>query len=131
MHASKYVAGGVKTAAVETYMAGKEGTRVVVRYTEKGADKTAVGVEDFGKDALKESKGTVTHVDKAARTVAVKTEDGAETTYTVSKDATIDGWAWHSQGIGMDSQRRRQSDRPLHGRRREKASPFIQAYLIG
>ncbi len=90
MHASKYVAGGVKTAAVETYMAGKEGTRVVVRYTEKGADKTAVGVEDFGKDALKESKGTVTHVDKAARTVAVKTEDGAETTYTVSKDATIE-----------------------------------------
>jgi len=90
MHASKDVAMGAKTGAVDTYMAGKEGTRVVVHYTEKGADKTAVGVDDFGKDALKEGKGTVTHVDKAARTVTVKTEDGTEATYHVAKDATVD-----------------------------------------
>jgi hypothetical protein len=62
----------------------------VVHYTEKGADKTAVGVDDFGKDALKEGKGTVTHVDKAARTVTVKAADGTEDTYHVAKDATVD-----------------------------------------
>ena len=88
--AAKAVAGGAKTAGVATYMAGKEGTHVVVRYVAKGGEKTAVGVKDFGKDALKASKGTVTKVDKAGRTVAIKTEDGAEETFHVSKDAAVD-----------------------------------------
>ena len=79
-----------KTAAVDTYMAGKEGTHVVVRYIGKGADKTAIGIKDFGKDTLKVSKGTVTKVDQAAHTVGIKTEDGAEATYRFSKDAAVD-----------------------------------------
>lgn len=81
---------GVKTGAVDTYFAGKEGTHVVVRYTEKGAEKTADSVDDFGKDTMKVTEGTVTKVDKAAHTVSVKTADGAETTYDWGKDATID-----------------------------------------
>lgn len=81
---------GVKAGAMDTYFSGKEGTHVVVRYTEKGADKTAASVDDFGKDTMKVSEGTVTKVDKAAHTVSVKTEDGAETTYDWGKDATID-----------------------------------------
>jgi len=88
--ASKAVAGGVTKAGVETYMAGKEGTHVVVRYVTRGSDKTAVAVKDFGKDALKASKGTVSKVDKAGRTVAIKTEDGTEETYHISKDAAVD-----------------------------------------
>jgi NADH dehydrogenase FAD-containing subunit len=79
-----------KAGAVDTYFAGKEGTHVVVRYTEKGADKTASSVDDFGKASMKMSEGTVTRVDKAAHTVSIKTEDGAETTYDWGKDATID-----------------------------------------
>lgn len=79
-----------KTAAVDTYLAGKEGTQVVVRYVGKGADKTAIGIKDFGKDSLKVSKGTVTHVDRAAHTVGIKTEDGAEATYRLGKDAAVD-----------------------------------------
>ena len=79
-----------KTGAVDTYMAGKEGTHVVVRYLGKGTDKTAIGIKDFGKDTLKVSTGTVTHVDQAAHTVGIKTEDGAEATYRVSKDAAVD-----------------------------------------
>jgi hypothetical protein len=81
---------GAKAGAMDTYFAGKEGTHVIVRYTEKGADKTASSVDDFGKDGLKVSEGTVTKVDKAGHTVAIKTEDGAETTYDWGKDATID-----------------------------------------
>lgn len=81
---------GAKAGALDTYFAGKEGTHVIVRYTEKGADKTASSVDDFGKDGLKVSEGTVTKVDKAGHTVAIKTEDGAETTYDWGKDATID-----------------------------------------
>lgn len=80
----------VKAGAVDTYFKGKEGTHVVVRYTEKGADKSAASVDDFGKDTMKVSEGTITKVDKAAHTVSIKTEDGAETTYNWGKDATID-----------------------------------------
>ena len=87
---SKATAKDVKAGAVDTYFAGKEGTHVVVRYTEKGAEKTAASVDDFGKDTIKVSEGTVTKVDKAAHTVSVKTADGAETTYGWGKDATID-----------------------------------------
>jgi len=81
---------GAKMGALDTYFAGKEGTRVVVRYMGKGADKTATLVEDFGKDALKTGKGTVTHVDKAARTVSVKTESGAEETYKLGSEAVVE-----------------------------------------
>ena len=86
MHAAK----GVKTGAVDSYLAGKEGTHVVVHYTGEGADKTAVAVEDFGKDTLKVGKGTITGLDRAGHTVTVKTEDGTEQTYHVAKDAAVD-----------------------------------------
>jgi len=81
---------GAKMGALDTYFAGKEGTRVVVRYMGKGADKTATMVEDFGKDTLKAGKGTVTHVDRAARTVSVKTEGGAEETYKLGSEAVVE-----------------------------------------
>ena len=79
-----------KNSMLDAYMDGKEGTNVIVHYTEKGADKTAVAVEDLGKDGVKVSEGTVTKVDKAAHTVTVKTKEGAEETYDLSKDAVID-----------------------------------------
>lgn len=90
VHGSKDVAKGVKTGALDTYFAGKEGTHVVVRYTVKGADKTASAVDDFGKDAFKVARGTVTHVDKGAHTVTIKTADGAEATYDFGKSAAVD-----------------------------------------
>lgn len=79
-----------KMGALDTYFAGKEGTHVVVRYMGKGAEQTATVVEDFGKDSLKVGKGTVTHVDRAARTVAVKTDDGAEATYKLGSEAVVE-----------------------------------------
>lgn len=79
-----------KTGAVNSYMKGKEGTMVLVHYTEKGGDKTAVAFRDMGKDTVKVTDGTVTKVDKAAHTVTVKTEDGSEATYHVAKDATVE-----------------------------------------
>jgi hypothetical protein len=79
-----------KKGAVDTYFAGKEGTHVVVHYTEKGGDKVASSVEDFGKDSLKDAKGTITKVDQAAHTVKIKTDDGAEETYSVGKNAAKD-----------------------------------------
>jgi hypothetical protein len=90
IHGAHDAGKAVKAGAVDTYFDGKEGTHVVVRYTEKGADKTASSVDDFGKDTMKVSEGTVTKVDKAAHTVKIKTADGAETTYDWGKDATVD-----------------------------------------
>jgi ABC-type enterochelin transport system substrate-binding protein len=87
---SRAVAHAAQMGIVDTYMAGKEGTRVVVRYTGKGADKTATVVEDFGKDALKVGRGTVTHVDKEAHTVAIKTDDGAEATYRLGAEGVVE-----------------------------------------
>ena len=79
-----------KMGALDTYFAGKEGTHVVVRYIGKGADKTATVVDDFGKETLKAGRGTVTHVDRAAHTVAVKTDDGAEATYRLGSEAVVE-----------------------------------------
>ena len=79
-----------KAGAADTYFEGKEGSHVIIRYTEKGADKAALSVEDFGKEGLKEGRGTVTKVDKAAHTVTVKTEDGTESTYSLGRDAAVD-----------------------------------------
>ncbi len=90
VHAAKGGVEAAKTGGVDTYLAGKEGTDVVVHYSGEGADKTATAVDDFGKDALKVSKGTIIKADNSARTVTVKTDDGAEETYRVAKDASVD-----------------------------------------
>ena len=90
IRASAQTEHAAKMGALDTYFAGKEGTHVVVRYMGKGVDKTATVVQDFGKDALKTGKGTVTHVDHATRTVAVKTDDGAEATYKMGSDAIVE-----------------------------------------
>jgi hypothetical protein len=74
----------------DTFHGLKEGTDVVAHYTEKGADKTAVEVDDVGKDGLKSVDGTITHIDRAAKTVAVKTADGTEETFKLSGHATAD-----------------------------------------
>jgi hypothetical protein len=87
---NREMAKAAKTGTVETYFAGKEGTRVMVRYMGEGADKTATLVEDFGKEALKDSRGTVTHVDRATHTVAIKTDNGAEATYSLGFQAVVE-----------------------------------------
>jgi hypothetical protein len=52
-YTDKTVVGGTKDAgkgvakgSTETYLAGKKGAKVTVEYTEKGGEKTAVGVKD-------------------------------------------------------------------------------------
>lgn len=79
-----------KSGGLDTYFAGKEGTHVIVRYTVKGADKTASSVDDYGKDAFKVGRGTITKVDKGAHTIAIKSDDGVESTYDLTKDAAVD-----------------------------------------
>jgi hypothetical protein len=87
---SSKTAESAKTGGTDTYFAGKEGSKVVVRYLGKGTDKTATLVEDFGKESLKDGRGTVTHVDKVAHTVAIRTENGAKSTYNMGDEAVVE-----------------------------------------
>ena len=88
---------GAKATVHETAMGTKdtfhgltEGTEVVAHYTAEGTEKTAVEVDDVGKDGINSVDGTVTHIDRAGKTVAVKTADGTEETFKLSGHAAAD-----------------------------------------
>jgi hypothetical protein len=83
-HGSEATASGTKDA----FLSMKEGSEVVVHYTAKGAVKTAEEVDHLGKDGMKMSVVAVTSVDRAAKTVTVKTAEGAEETYHLTAAAT-------------------------------------------
>ena len=82
-HGAEATAKGTKDA----FEGVKEGDDVIVHYTEKGAVKTADEVDHVGKAGLKMSEAAVKSVDRGAKTVTVKTADGAEATYQVSDRA--------------------------------------------
>jgi hypothetical protein len=67
-----------------------EGSEVVAHYTTKGTEETAVEVDKVGKDGIKAVDGTVTHIDRGAKTIAVKTADGTEETFRLSGHAAAD-----------------------------------------
>jgi len=76
--------GEATAAAPKTTFHGlKEGSEVVVHYTEKGGDKTAVEVDHLGKNGIKSVDGTVTSVSEGGKSVTVKAADGTEHTFDV------------------------------------------------
>jgi arginine repressor len=76
----------------------KEGSTVVAHYTARGSEKTAEEVDDVGKEGLKVTEGTVSRVDRGAKTIAVKTADGAEETYRLTDHAAKDAGKNIAQG---------------------------------
>jgi hypothetical protein len=82
-HGAEATAKGSKDA----FEGMKEGDEVVVHYTVKGVDKTAEEVDHVGKGGLKASVVVVQSVDHAAKTVTVKTAQGAEETYHLTDRA--------------------------------------------
>jgi hypothetical protein len=74
-------------AAKDAFHGVKEGGEVAVHYTAKGAEETAEEVDNIGKDGLKVTEATVSHIDRGAKTLAVKTADGAEVTYRLTDSA--------------------------------------------
>src|ERR1700722_19785307 len=76
-HGAEATAKGTKDAFQDV----KEGDSVVVHYTVKGTEKTAEEVDHVGKDGLKTSEVVIKSVDHGAKTVTVKTAQGAEETY--------------------------------------------------
>jgi hypothetical protein len=90
VHGAKASVHEAAMGAEDTFHGLKEGTEVVAHYTAKGADKTAVEVDDVGKDGIKSVDGTITHIDRGAKTMAVKTADGTEDTFKLSGHAADD-----------------------------------------
>ncbi len=86
----KTVVHGADEAADATFAGLEEGTRVVVHGVEEGGETTAVEIDRIGKDALKETAGTVEHIDRAARTLTIKLADGTETTLQLTERAARD-----------------------------------------
>ena len=94
------VHGGKETAAgsKDAFHGLKEGSAVIVHYTSKGSEKTAEEVDDVGKEGLRVTEGTVSRVDRGAKTIAVKTANGAEETYRLSDRAAKDAGKDIAQG---------------------------------
>ena len=67
-----------------------EGSKVAVHYTTVGGKDTAHEIDKIGDDGMKTTDGTVTHIDRGAKTVAVKTADGTVETFHLTDRAAKD-----------------------------------------
>ena len=74
-------------AAKETFHGLKEGSEVAVHYTAKGSEETAEEVDHLGEGGMKTSQGELIKLDKTAKTVTIKAQDGSEHVYHLSNHA--------------------------------------------
>lgn len=77
-------------AAKDSFHGLKEGDEVVVHYSEKGGKATATEVDRVGKDGLKATEGTISALDRAGKTITVKTADGTEHAFVLTGRAADD-----------------------------------------
>jgi hypothetical protein len=77
-------------AGDEALRALKKGTRVVVHYTADGETLTAAEIDRLDDEGLKQIEGTITAVDRRARTISVKLADGSKQTLRLSDRAAAD-----------------------------------------
>lgn len=68
----------------------REEDKVVVHYTKHGTDETAEEIDQIGRSGLKTSEGTITEIDRRARTMTIKLADGAEESYRLTEHAAED-----------------------------------------
>ena len=94
------VHGGERAGAAtkESFHGLKEGSEVIVHYTAKGTEETAEEVDHIGEGGLKATEGTVTHLDRATKTVTVKTADGTEEAFRLTDHAAEDAGRDVSEG---------------------------------
>lgn len=100
-HTSIHGAEDAGKGAKDTFRGLKEGSHVAVHYTTKGTEETADEIDHIGKGGLKVTKGTVTAVDRGAKTMTVKTADGAEQTFRLTDRAATSA----GKGIGEGAEK--------------------------
>jgi Cu/Ag efflux protein CusF len=79
----------------------KEGSEVAVHYTAKGTEKTAHEFDRLGKDGMRATEGTVKTIDRGAKSLTVKTANGAEETYHIADRAVRDT----GKGVGEGTEK--------------------------
>ncbi len=67
-----------------------EGSKVAVHYTVDGGKETAHEIDRIGDDGMKATEGTVSKLDKGAKTISVKTADGTVDTFQLTGRAAKD-----------------------------------------
>lgn len=85
-------------AGRESFHGLEEGTNVVVHYTAKGSKETAQEIDRLGEGGLKSTEGTVTHLDRSAKTVTIKAADGSEQAFRLTDHAAEDAGKDVSEG---------------------------------
>jgi hypothetical protein len=75
----------------DTWHGVRSGTEVVAHYTTRGTEETAVEVDKVGEEGLKKSTGTITDIDRGAKELVVKGDDGVDSTYRLTDHAAKDG----------------------------------------
>jgi hypothetical protein len=90
---------GTEHGAVDAAHGVEEGSKVAVHYTTVGGKDTVHEVDKIGDDGLKATDGTVSHIDKGAKTIAVKTADGTEETFHFTDRAAKDTGKGIGEGV--------------------------------
>jgi hypothetical protein len=92
---------GTRMAAAtgkESFHGLKEAGHVVVHHTAKGSEETAEEVDQLGGGGLKSAEGTVTHLDRGAKTVTIKTTDRTDQVFRLTDRAAEDAGKNVSEG---------------------------------
>ena len=77
VHGSKDAAKDTAKGTDDAFHGVKEGSKVAVHYTADGGKETAHEIDNIGDDGLKATKGTITHIDRGTKTVAVNLQERA------------------------------------------------------
>jgi len=81
---------GAEMAGADVFHGLKEGSEVVVHYAVKGGEETALEIDHIGEGGLKSTEGTLTHLNRNAKTFTIKAEDGTEHEFHLTEHAAED-----------------------------------------
>ena len=83
-------ADAAENATTQTWHGLKEGGEVVVHYTKRGAEDTAVEIDKVGEDGLRTTEGTVKEIDRSGKKLVVVASDGTEEDFRLTEHASKD-----------------------------------------
>ena len=90
-----------RAADKDSFHGLKQGGTVAVHYTAAGNVQTAQEVDNVGPGGMKTTDGTLTKIDRTAKTMSVKTADGAEQGFQLTDHAAQDA----GKGIATGAQK--------------------------
>ena len=92
---------GAEMAGADAFHGLKEGSEVVVHYTVKGSEEIALEIDHVGEGGLKTTEGTLTRLDRNAKTFTIKAEDGTDHEFHLTERAAEDA----GKDISEDAQK--------------------------